>query len=370
MGVGRRSLGELFRLFIFLGTIGVGGPAAHVALVHEHAVRRRGWMDDREFSALVGATALIPGPNSTELAMAIGHRRAGIKGLLVAGLAFIAPAVLIVGALAYAYAEYGTRPAVDDLRYGVFPVVAAVVLVALVRLRLMVVGSPLVVVIAAGAIGLNALGLHEVFALLASGVAMLLARSAGTARRTAFPALVGILVATVVPGFWRILALFAEIGSLIFGSGYVLLAFLDSQLVQDRGWITSQQLLDAVAIGQVTPGPVFTTATFVGWQIDGIGGAAAATVGIFAPSFVFAFFVGSVVRLVERHAFARHILDGVATGSIALMAVVAVRLVESSVTDILSGALLVGAGALLLFTRLNSAWLIGAGVMLGLLVGS
>lgn len=370
MGVGRRSLGELFRLFIFLGTIGVGGPAAHVALMHDHAVRRRGWMDDREFSALVGATALIPGPNSTELAMAIGHRRAGIKGLLIAGAAFIAPAVLIVGALAYAYAEYGARPAVDDLRYGVFPVVAAIVVVALVRLRLMVVGSPLVAVIAAGAIALNAIGLHEVFTLLASGVAMLLARLAGNARRTAFPTLVGILVAAVVPGFWRILALFAEIGSLIFGSGYVLLAFLDSQLVQDRGWITSQQLLDAVAIGQVTPGPVFTTATFVGWQVSGIGGAAAATVGIFAPSFVFAFFVGSVVRVVERHEALRHVLDGVATGSIALMAVVAVRLVESSVTDVFTGALLFGAGALLLFTRLNSAWLIGAGVLLGLILGS
>jgi chromate transporter len=370
VGVGRRSLSELFRLFIFLGTIGVGGPAAHVALMHDHVVRRRGWVDDREFTTLVGATALIPGPNSTELAMAIGHRRGGVKGLLVAGTAFIAPAVLIVGALAYAYVEYGARPVVDNLRYGVFPVVAAIVVVALVRLRTMILGSPLVAVIAAGAIGLNALGLHEVFTLLASGVAMLLARSAGNARRTAFPALVGIVAATMVPGFWRILALFAEIGSLIFGSGYVLLAFLDSQLVQDRGWITGQQLLDAVAIGQVTPGPVFTTATFVGWQVSGIGGAAAATVGIFAPSFVFAFFVGSVVRVVERHEAPRHVLDGVATGSIALMAVVAVRLVESSVTDFFTGAALIGAGALLLFTRLNSAWLIGAGVVLGLLVGS
>lgn len=370
MGVGRRSLGELARLFIFLGTIGVGGPAAHVALMHDHVVRRRGWMDDREFSALVGATALIPGPNSTELAMAIGHRRAGVKGLLVVGAAFITPAVLIVGALAYAYVEYGARPAVDDIRYGVFPVVAAIVVVALVRLRALVIGSPLVAVTAAGAIAMNLIGLHEVLTLLASGVAMLLAKSTGTARRTSFPALVGVVVATVVPGFWRIFALFAEIGSLIFGSGYVLLAFLDSQLVQDRGWITSQQLLDAVAIGQVTPGPVFTTATFVGWQIDGIAGATAATIGIFAPAFVFAFFVGTVVRLVERHQALRYVLDGVATGSIALMAVVAARLVEASVTDLITGAALIGAGVLLLFTRLNSAWLIAAGVVLGLLVGS
>lgn len=368
MGVGRRSLGELFRLFVLLGTIGVGGPAAHVALMHEHVVRRREWMDEREFVTLVGATALIPGPNSSELAMAIGHRRAGVKGLVVAGVAFIAPAVFIVGALAYAYAEYGARPAVDDLRNGVFPVVAAIVVVALVRLRKMVVGSPLVAVIAAGAIALNAVGVHEVFTLLASGLAMLAAKSMIDHRRTTLPAVVALIGSTVVPGFWRILAIFAEIGSLIFGSGYVLLAFLDSQLVQDRGWITSQQLLDAVAIGQVTPGPVFTTATFVGWQVSGIGGAVAATLGIFAPSFVFAFFVGSVVRLVERHEAARHVLDGVATGSIALMAVVAVRLIETSVTDLLTAGALAVSAALLLFTRLNSAWLIVGGVALGLAV--
>jgi len=370
VGVGRRSLGELFRLFVLLGTIGVGGPAAHVALMHEHTVRRRGWMNDRDFSTLVGATALIPGPNSTELAMTIGHRRAGVKGLFVAGIAFIAPAVLIVGALAYAYAEYGTRPAVDDLRYGVFPVVAAIVVVALVRLRTLIVGSPLVAAIAAGAIVLNQLGVHEVFTLLASGLAMLVAQSLADGRRTSLPVLLGAIAASAVPGFWRILALFAEIGSLIFGSGYVLLAFLDSHLVQDRDWITGQQLLDAVAIGQVTPGPVFTTATFVGWQVSGFGGAVAATLGIFLPSFVFAFFVGSVVRLVERYEAARHVLDGVATGSIALMAMVAVRLIESSVTDVVTGVVLVGAGVLLLFTRLNSAWLIGVGVALGLLVGS
>lgn len=351
-----------------LGTIGVGGPAAHVALMHEHTVRRRGWMDEREFSTLVGATALIPGPNSTELAMAIGHRRAGVKGLFVAGLTFIVPAVLIVGALAFAYDEYGTRPAVDDLRYGVFPVVAAIVVVALVRLRKVVVGSPLVAVIAAGAIALDAVGMHEVFTLLTSGLAMLAAKSTIDHRRTPLPAVVALIAATVVPGFWRILAIFTEIGSLIFGSGYVLLAFVDSQLVQDRGWITAQQLLDAVAIGQVTPGPVFTTATFVGWQISGFGGAVAATLGIFAPSFVFAFFVGSVVRMVERHEAARHLLDGVATGSIALMAVVAVRLIEASVTDLLTVGILTTSAALLLFTRLNSAWLIVGGVALGLAV--
>ena len=368
MGVGRRSLAELLRLFILLGTIGVGGPAAHVALMHDHVVRRRGWMDEREFSTLVGATALIPGPNSTELAMAIGHRRAGVKGLLVAGASFIVPAVAIVGVLAHLYAEYGTRPAVADIRYGVYPVVCAIVVVALVRLRRLVVGTPLIAVIAAGAIALNAIGTHEVFTLLACGVAMLAARSVVDARRMSLTALFGVLAATVVPGFWRIVAVFAEIGSLIFGSGYVLLAFLDSHLVQNRGWITGQQLLDAITIGQVTPGPVFTTATFIGWQVSGWGGAAAATIGIFAPSFVFAFFVGSVVRVVDRYVVARHVLDGVATASIALMAVVALRLIESSVTDAVTAAIALGCAALLFFTRLNSAWLIAAGVALGLVL--
>jgi chromate transporter len=337
--------------------------------MHEHVVRRRGWLDERDFSTLVGATALIPGPNSTELAMAIGHRRAGVKGLLVAGASFIAPAVAIVGVLAYLYAEYGTRPAVADIRYGVYPVVCAIVIVALLRLRKLIVGTPLVAVIAGGAIVLNAVGVHEVFTLLACGVAMLVARSVADARRVSFAALVGMMAATVAPGFWRILAVFAEIGSLIFGSGYVLLAFLDSHLVQDRGWISGEQLLDAITIGQVTPGPVFTTATFIGWQVSGWGGAAAATIGIFAPSFVFAFFVGSVVRLVERHTSARHVLDGVATGSIALMAVVAARLLETSVTDVPTAAIGVTCTAALLLTRLNSAWLIAGGVALGLLLG-
>ena len=301
--------------------------------------------------------------------MAIGHRRAGVKGLLVAGASFIAPAVAIVGALAYLYAEYGTRPAVADIRYGVYPVVCAIVVVALLRLRKLIVGTPLVAVIAAGAIVLNAIGLHEVFTLLVCGVAMLTARSVADARRVSFPALAGVLVAAVVPGFWRVVAVFAEIGSLIFGSGYVLLAFLDSHLVQERGWISGQQLLDAITIGQVTPGPVFTTATFIGWQVSGWSGAAAATIGIFAPSFVFAFFVGSVVRMVDRYAVARHMLDGVATGSIALMAVVATRLIESSVIDAPTAVIAVACAAVLLLTRLNSAWLIAGGVAVGLLFG-
>jgi chromate transporter len=366
VGVGRRRLGELIRLFLFLGAIGVGGPAAHVALMHEHVVRRRGWMDERDFTTMVGATALIPGPNSTELAMTIGHRRAGFRGLVASGVAFIAPAVVIVGVLAYLYAEYGTKPAVDDVRYGVFPVVAAIVIVALARLRKSIIGSPLVAVIAAGSIGLDALGVHEVFTLLAAGLAMFAARTAADSRRTSLNVLIGAIVAAAVPGFWRILALFAEIGSLIFGSGYVLLAFLDSQLVQDRGWISPQQLLDAVAIGQVTPGPVFTTATFIGWQVDGPVGAAAATIGIFAPSFVFAFLVGSVVRLVERNDSVRHVLDGVATGSIALMAVVAVRLTGAAITDPLTAGVLALSTLVLLVARLNSAWLIVGGVALGL----
>lgn len=360
------GLGELARLFAFLGAVGVGGPAAHIALMHDHVVRRRRWMTDEEFASLVGATALIPGPNSTEMAIAIGQRRGGWRGLLLAGACFILPAVVIVGVLAALYEAHGTTPTVDRLRYGVVPVVVAIVGVALVRLVPSVTRTALDAVALAAGVALALAGVHELVVVVAVGVGLAIA---SLVVRPSTPVVVAVALLAAPPGFWRIVGVFAQIGSVIYGSGYVLLAFLDSYLVQDRGWITSQVLLDAVAIGQVTPGPVFSTATFVGWQVAGWSGAAAATLGIFAPSFVFVALLDRVMRLTESSALARAFLRGVTAASIGLMIVVLGRLAVEGLGDLAGVAVVVASAVLLLRTRLNSVWLIAAGVAFGLAVG-
>lgn len=360
------GLGELARLFAFLGVVGVGGPAAHVALMHDHVVRRKRWMADEEFASLVGATALIPGPNSTELAIAIGQRRGGWRGLLLAGASFILPAVVIVGVLAALYEAYGTTPTVDRLRYGVVPVVVAIVGVALARLTPSVTRTVLDAVALAAGIVLALAGVHELVVVVAVGVALAIA---SLVVRPSAPVIVVVALLAAPPDFWRILGVFVQIGSVIYGSGYVLLAFLDSYLVQDRGWITAQVLLDAVAIGQVTPGPVFSTATFVGWQVAGWSGAVAATLGIFAPSFGFVALLGRVMRLTESSAVARAFLRGVTAASIGLMVVVLGRLAVEGLGDVTGVAVAAVSAVLLLRTRLNSAWLIVAGVAFGLVLG-
>lgn len=323
-------------------------------------------MGDDEFASLVGATALIPGPNSTEMAIAIGGRRAGWRGLLVAGVCFILPAVVIVAVLAALYEAYGTTPTVDRLRYGVVPVVVAIVGVALVRLVPSVTRSLPDVVALAGGIALALAGVHELVVVVVAGVVLAVA---SLVARSWSPAVVVVAVLAAPPGFWRIFGVFVQIGSVIYGSGYVLLAFLDSYLVQDRGWITAQVLIDAVAIGQVTPGPVFSTATFVGWQVAGWAGAAAATVGIFAPSFAFVALLHRVLRLTERSAVARAFLRGVTAASIGLMVVVLGRLAVEGLGDVAGVVAVAVSAVLLLRTRLNSAWLIAAGIAFGLVVG-
>jgi chromate transporter len=364
------TVGEVARLFLKLGVIGFGGPAAHIAMMRDEVVRRRGWVDDKEFLDLVGATNLIPGPNSTELAIHLGHRRAGSRGLLTAGACFIGPAVVIVGFLAWLYQRYGTDPAVVDLRYGILPVIIAIVTHALFGLGRVALTTVFHTVVAVAAFAGYLAGLHELLLLVAAGTLTALWAN----RHRVQPRRLSLLLLPVgadasgvrVPvSLWRLFAVFVEIGSVLYGSGYVLLAFLQRNLVDDLGWLTSRQLLDAIAVGQITPGPVFTTATFVGWQIDGPAGAAVATLGIFAPSFVFVALLGRVVPWMRARPTARAFLTGLTTASLGLMAGVLVDLTGTAITGVVTALIAVVALAVLLRTRVNSAWLIGAGVAIG-----
>jgi chromate transporter len=360
---------EVARLFFKLGAIGFGGPAAHIALMRDEVVRRRRWMGDREFLEWVGATNLIPGPNSTELAIHLGHQRAGWRGLLAGGVCFIAPAVVIVSGLAWLYERYGTDPRVIDIRYGVLPVIIAIIAQALVGLSRTALTDWLSVAVGVAAFAAFLAGVHELVVLAGAGAVAALWANRHRLRRPRSSSLSVVAVlatsGTAPVSLWRLFLVFLEIGSVLYGSGYVLLAFLQSNLVDDLGWITSEQLLDAVAVGQVTPGPVFTTATFIGWQIAGPAGAAAATVGIFLPSFLFVALLGRIVPWMRRRPTARAFLTGVTVASLGLMAGVLVELADTAFTDAFT-VLVAGVVLLVLIrTRINSAWLVATGVAIG-----
>jgi chromate transporter len=374
----RASLAELAGLFLKLGTIGFGGPAAHIAMQRDEVVGRRGWLTEQEFLDLLGATNFIPGPNSTEMAMHIGYRRAGWRGLLVAGVCFITPAALIVLALAWLYVRYGTTPTASSILYGIKPVVVAIIAVAIYQLARTAIKGPLFVIVGLAVFALALAGVNEL-ALLAAG-ALLVAVVANRARlrrprRTlavlplalSVPALLvqaGVVGQVELPQlFW----VFLKFGSVVFGSGYVLLAFLRGDLVDRLGWLTDQQLADAIAVGQVTPGPVFTTATFIGYLLAGLPGAALATIGIFLPSFVLVAAVNPLVARVRRSSWAGSLLDGVNIAAVGLMAAVTLALGRAALVDPLTVALAVGALVVLLRWKLNSAWLIAAGAAVGLL---
>jgi len=379
------SLGELARLFLKLGTIGFGGPAAHIALMEDEVVRRRGWLTREAFLDYLGATNLIPGPNSTELAIEIGRDRSGWPGLIVAGVAFIVPAALLVTITAWAYVRFGRLPAAVALFAGVKPVIIAIVAQALWRLARTAVKTPWLGALTVAAIVAEATGVHELIVLL--GAAILSAAGAALVARdvddrvnagmriggpllASKPMLTGALGAAVgalaaVP-LWSLFAIFLKIGSVLFGSGYVLLAFLRADFVERLGWLTERQLLDAVAVGQVTPGPVFTTATFIGYVLAGAPGAVLATVGIFLPAFVFVAVSGPLIPRLRRSRVAGAALDGVNAASLGLMAVVTWQLGRASIVSVSSCVVALIAGVLLATRRVNAAWLVIGGALAGI----
>ena len=371
---GQTTLVELAVLFLRLGATAFGGPAVHVAMMEDEVVRRRRWLTAERFLDLLGATNLIPGPNSTELAIHIGWERRRWAGLAVAGIAFIAPAMLLTGALGWAYTTYSRVPAVDGLLYGVKPVVLAVVVQALVGLAPRAAKTTFLRVLAVVAAGLAAAGVHELTVLFGCGViAFLSARMSdpGDARAPLWipvlplaPAVTGAGAVALPSLFW----VFLKTGALLFGSGYVLLAFLRADLVERLGWLTEAQLLDAIAVGQVTPGPVFTTATFIGYVLAGPSGALVATLGIFLPAFVLVALTAPLVPRLRASRRLAQVLDGVNVASLALMAVVTVQLGQQAVIDPPTLILGLIAAVLLLRFRVNATWLVLGGATTGLLV--
>jgi chromate transporter len=374
-GRGTSPLREVVGLFLKLGVIGFGGPAAHIAMMRDEVVRRRRWVDDQRFLDLVGATNLIPGPNSTELAIHLGYDRARWRGLVAAGVCFIFPAFLIVLVLAWAYVGYGETPAFDGLLYGIKPVVVAIIVMAILGLVRTAVKDALLAVVSVAVLVAYLLGGNELL-LLALGALVVLAvrrgRDWAVNRRHALT--LPVLLATGQPlltdptagQLARLFLTMLKIGAVLYGSGYVLLAFLRGDFVERLGWLTDEQLLDAIAIGQVTPGPVFTTATFVGYVVAGFPGAVLATVAIFLPSFLFVALLTRIVDRIRSHSWSAALLDGVNAAALALMAGVTLQLGRNALVDPLTVGVCVVAGLLLWRTRLNSAWYVGAGAAIGI----
>ena len=376
----RGSLREVAWLFLRIGATSFGGPAAHIAFMENEVVRRRGWLTHAEFLDLLGAVNLIPGPNSTELAIHIGHRRAGWPGLLTAGVCFIVPAALIVSLIAWAYVRFGALPQATGILNGIKPVIIAVIAQALFGFGRAALKSLPAILVGAAALLASFLGVNELLILLGGGIVLLLCRllqRAAAARAAAWPwalCLPAALVPKLAPagaalaapvGMWPLFWFFAKVGSVLFGSGYVLLAFLRADLVERLHWLTQAQLLDAIAVGQFTPGPVFTTATFIGVVLGGATGALVATAGIFLPAFVFVALSAPIVPRLRRSPAAGAALDGINVASLAIMAAATFNLGAAAITGWGSLALSLVSLGLLVRLRLNSAWLVLGGAALG-----
>jgi chromate transporter len=373
------ALGEVARLFFKLGLIAFGGPAAHTAMMREEVVRRRKWTTDDEFMDLVGATAVIPGPNSTELAIHLSNKRAGFKGLLVGGALFIIPAALSVLAIAWGYERWGTTPELEWVLYGIKPIAIGIVAFALLGLLKSAIKGPATGIVGVGVAVLFFIGVNELILLAAGGLLIIIVRRQvfGGGRFTtgliaappfALPFIGSFQLAVPVVTGYSALTLFLtflKIGAILYGSGYVLFAYLNADFVERLGWLTNQELLDAVALGQITPGPVFTTATFIGYLTGSWWGALLATVAIFLPSFLFVALLGKILPLVQRTPWARAALDGVNAASFGLMAAVSVRLADSAVVDPFTGVMAGGTFLIVWRTSLNLAWIVLGGALLG-----
>jgi chromate transporter len=363
-------LAEVAALFLKLGLIGFGGPAAHIALMRQEVVLRRKWLTEQEFLDLLGASNLIPGPTSTELAIYLGYRRAGPPGLLLAGLLFILPAMVLVLAFAWAYVQFGSTPQVGGVLYGIKPVIIAVILQAIYGLLRSAIKTWALGVVVVLTVALYAAGLNPLIPLFGlAGATMLIENRARVGPAALLLGFAQTAPAVGLAGFslGTLFVTFLKIGATLYGSGYVLLAFLHDDFVNRLGWLTDQQLLDAVAVGQFTPGPVFTTATFIGYLVGGVPGAIVATVAIFAPSFLFVAIVYPFVPRLRASPWTSAFLDGANAAAVGLMVAVAWQLGISSIVDALTVGLMLLAAVLLIRFRVNSVWLVLGGGAAGFL---
>ena len=377
------SLGEIALVFLKLGTIAFGGPAAHLAMMEEEFVRRRQWITQAEFLDRLATANLIPGPSSTEVAIFVGQLKRGWRGLIVAGCCFIIPAAVIVSVIAWAYVRFGSLPRVEGILRAIKPAVVAIVIQALWKLGRTGVRTALLAVIAVLATVLSFLGVSPVLVLVFAGLVsadalamknrrtgagvLALTKIVGLPKVAAGAMAVAAVGAAFPVGLARLFWSFLKIGSVVFGSGYVLLAFLQTEFVERLHWLTDKQLIDAVAVGQFTPGPLFTTATFIGYVVAGWAGAVVATVGIFLPGFVLVAVSGPLIPRLRRSAAAAG-LDGVVAGSLALMAVVTWQLGKASIVDWTTLAVFGVSLIALLRLRVNSAWVVAAAAVVGWLV--
>ena len=364
------DLAEVAALFLKLGFTAFGGPAAHIALMHDEVVVRRKWLTDEEFLDLLGATNLIPGPNSTEMSIHIGYLRAGWPGLIVGGLCFVMPAVFMVLALSWLYVRFGGAPQVGWLMYGIKPVVIAIIAQALWILGGKALKNSLTVITGIAVFALYFIGFNEITLLFGGALIVMLIANWQRIKKTS-PALLlpfsGIGLAQIaVPFSLPILFLtFLKIGAVLYGGGYVLLAFVRADFVERLGWLTDQQLIDAIAIGQVTPGPLFTTATFIGYILGGTPGALLATLGIFLPSFIFVAISNPLIPRIRNSTWMSSLLDGVNASALGLMAAVTFQLASSSLTDFPTVLIAIASLVLLLRYKINSTWLIAGGALIG-----
>lgn len=363
---GKGTVKEVALLFLKLGSIAFGGPAAHIAMMEDEVVKKRKWMSSEHFLDLIGATNLIPGPNSTEMTMHCGHERAGWKGLIVAGFCFIIPAVLITMGFAYLYEQYGQLPSVEPFIYGIKPAVIAIIIAAVYRLGKKALKSVELGILGVLTLAATLLGVHEIVALFACGLLALLLYFARkpSSRATSFSPLILLPVlgsATAMKTF----LIFLKVGALLYGGGYVLFAFLDAELVS-TGMLTRQELIDAVAVGQFTPGPVLSTATFIGWQLGGFWGSLAATLGIFLPSFIFVAILNPLVPKMRKWKSVSAFLDAVNIAAVAVIVAVCVEMGKETLTDWRS-ITIAGLSIILVFgfKKLNSAFIVIGGSLLG-----
>ena len=369
------NLLEVILLFARLGFTAFGGPAAHIAMYHDEVVKRRKWLDEQQFLDLLGASQLIPGPNSTEMVMHLGYLRAGLPGLILGGAAFIVPAMLIVTGFAWAYVEFGSLPQINAILYGVKPVVLAIIVQALWDLGRRALKTRFLTICGGIVLILALFGVNEILLLILVGVAVVLIQNRRALR--GLPAILAPLGGLSLPGllaqpfdfstlFWT----FFKIGSVLYGSGYVLLAFLRADFVLRLGWLSDQQILDAIAIGQVTPGPLFTSATFVGYLMGGLPGALLATLGIFLPAYLFVIISNPFIPKLRQSPWTASLLDGVNAASLGLMAAVTFFLIPGSLNDPFTILLSIATFFVLVFLKTNSTWLVLAGAVLGVLVKS
>ena len=360
----RNNLKEVAQLFFRLGLIAFGGPAAHIAMMEEEIVEKRKWMTQQHFLDLIGATNLIPGPNSTEMTMHCGHERAGWKGLFVAGACFIFPAVSLTLLIAWFYGSYGQLPEVQPFIYGIKPAVLSIILAAVYKLGKKALKNTQLIVLALLTMIVALLGVHEIIALFSAGFIGLVLHymnsKSGTINSFA-PTLLTIPSLSSLKIGWT----FFKVGALLYGSGYVLFAYLDAELV-NTGYLTREQLVDAIAIGQFTPGPVLSTATFIGYQLGGFGGAIAATLGIFLPSFLFVLLLNPLIPKMRKSKPLSAFLNATNAAAVAIILVVGIEIGQETLTDWRSIAIaLLSALIIFCFKKLNSAYIVIGGALIG-----